>query len=460
MRNIFLSLGLLGVLILHFIILKNITFTAWPEMFSYPYLVNNSYLIYKDFAHPYVPLLTFILAFYYKAAGMNLLTHQYFTWGLILFNDFLIFLICLKILKKSFSLFPVIVYVFLQPIFEGNMLWFDLGTTPFILGFFAVFLYIKDLGRRLFWAGFLLALALLIKQQVIVLVVLISFIIIALKENRKYFQIYLTGLFIPVFFSVLILATLKVLKDYFFWTLEFPLVWLPKFPGYAQIPGKKDIFLLVVLFGLPLIFLISKYRKVSAFTKFLTVSIFASIFMAFPRFSYFHLQPALAVIVVFYALILKDFKKIAPVFILVPVLAGLYLWKDYRPFIGVEDARFYDNQDLELASFVKANSTVEDRIYFIGPHSLLFSLSDRLPSHPWIENYVWHFEIPGLQENQVEGFKREENLVIFKQGFASGNWYDLGVYQPKKILEYINQDFDMIEKNADGVEVWKRKKVE
>lgn len=456
MKNISLILGLLWVLILHFIILRNITFTAWPEMFSYPYLVNNSYLIYKDFAHPYVPLLTFILAFYYKAVGMNLMTHQYFTWGLILINDFLIFLISHKILTKGYVLLPLTIYVFLQPIFEGNMLWFDLGTTPFILGFFAVFLYIKDLGRRLFWAGFLLALALLIKQQVIVLVVLISFIIIALKENRKYFQIYLTGFFIPVFFSLLILATLKVLKDYFFWTLEFPLVWLPKFPGYSQIPGKKDVFFLVILFGLPLFFLISRYQKISKLAKFLLVSIFATIIMSFPRFSYFHLQPALAVIVVFYAVILKDFKKIAPVFILVPVLTGIYLWKDYRPFSGVENARFYDKEDLELASFIKANSRVEDRIYFIGPHSLLFSLSNRLPSRPWIENYVWHFEIPGLQEKQIEGFKREENLVIFRQGFASGNWYDLGVYKPVKIIEYIDQNLKLVNKDKSGLQVWKK----
>lgn len=456
MKNRFIFLGLFGLLFIHLVILKNITFTAWPEMFSYPYLVNNSYLIYKDFAHPYVPLLSFILAFYYKAAGMNLLTHQYFTWGLILFNDLLIFLISCKILTKGYIFIPLAIYVFLQPILEGNMLWFDLGTIPFILGFFVVLLYVKDLARRLFWAGFLLALALLIKQQVIVLVALISFIIIASKENRKYLHIYLTGLFIPIFFSMLILATLKVLQDYFFWTLEFPLIWLPKFPGYAQIPGKKDIFLLVILFGFPLIFLMSKYQKISKFVKFLSVSIFACIIMAFPRFSYFHLQPALAVIVVFYAVILKDFKKIAPVFILIPILAGIYLWKDYRPYSGVENARFYDNQDLELATFVKTNSTVEDRIYFIGPHSLLFSLSNRLPSRPWIENYVWHFEIPGLQEKQIEGFKREKNLVIFKQGFASGNWYDLGVYKPAKIIEYIDQNLKLVNKDKSGLEVWRK----
>lgn len=458
MKNVPLLLVLGSILLTHLFILKNITFTAWPEMFSYPYLVNNDYLIYKDFAHPYVPLLTFLLSFYYQAVGMNLQTHQFFTWGLILVNDFLIFFISYKLLKKVFAFIPLLIYVFLQPIFEGNMLWFDIATTPFILGFFAASLYIKEINRRLFWMGFLIATAILIKQQAVILVFLLSLTILFLKETTKSIYFYILGFSIPIFFVFLILVTFNIFSDYIFWTLEFPLIWLPKFSGYSQMPRKRDIFFLTVLFVFPVMFLISKYLRINTFAKFILVSISATTLMAFPRFSYFHLQPALAVLIIFYAVLLKDFKKIAHIFLLIAVFTGVFLWKDYRPFNGVTQSRFYDDDEIKLTKFIDENTTDEDKLYLMGPHSLLYSLSGTLPPHPWIENYVWHFEIPGLQERQIEGFNREKNLVIFKQGFASGNWYDLGVYKPLKILNYIDRNFEQVNRSEDGIEVWKRKK--
>lgn len=457
MKSPFLLLGFLGLSLIHLLILKQITFTAWPEMFSYPYLMNNGFLIYKDIAHPYVPLLSFILALYYKITGLNLLTHQIFTWGLILINDLLIFLIANKLLKKNLILIPLAIYVFLQPIFEGNMLWFDLVATPFILGSFLIFISIKNSARKLFWFGFLLSLALLVKQQSIVLVGLVFLVLLLSKETRKSIGHFILGGVIPVSAIFAILSVSGAFKDYIFWTLEFPLIWLPKFPGYSDMPVKKDILLLILMFGLPVIFLVKNFFKITIFQKIILISIIAAVIMAFPRFSLFHLQPAIAVLIIFYITVLNQSKKAAIVFLTIGLFYGLLLWKDYRPFIGVETARFYDNEEIELAGFIKQNTTAEDSIYFLGPHSMLYILSGRLPPKPWIENFVWHFEIPGMQEKQIEGFEKERNLVIFKQGAISGNWFDLGTYQPKEIENYIYRNFEMVNKNKEGIEVWKRK---
>ena len=455
--KLYTGLGLFVLIVIHLLILKNITYTAWPEMFSYPYLINKGFLIYKDFAHPYVPLLSLILSLYYKIVGISLISNQLFTWTFILINDFLIFFISKKILKNFFVLGPVAVYVLLQPIFEGNMLWFDLATTPFILGSFLSFLLIKSEKKKLFWFGFLLSLALLIKQQAIVLIGLILIILLLSKETRKQVWYFILGGIVPVcvIFSTLLIQ--GVFKDYLFWTLEFPLIWLPKFPGYTELPGIKNTILLVTLFGLSSLFLIKNFFKIDLFGKITFVSIIATVFMAFPRFSYFHLQPAIAILIVFYTLMLKKSSNVGIFFLMIGVFYGLLLWKDYHPFIGVETARFYDKQDLSLAEFVKDNTRKEDAVYFLGPHSLIFVLADRIPPKPWIENFVWHFEIPGVQSAQIEGFKKEKSLVIFKQSPATGNWYDLDVYQPKEITGYINQNFEAVGKNQSGVEIWKRK---
>lgn len=446
-----------GLILVHLLILKTITYTAWPEMFSYPYLISHDFLIYKDFAHPYVPLLSLILSFYYKITGFSLVSNQFFTWGLILINDALIFFIARKFSKNFSALIPLTIYILLQPIFEGNMLWFDLAVTPFILGSFLSFLYIKDLDRKLFWLGFFLSLTLLVKQQAIILVSFCSVIIFLSKQTRRYFNFFILGGIMPAGFLILILLTFGVFKEYVFWTLEFPLIWIPKFPGYAQLPASKDIVMLILLFCLPAAWLIRNFRTLDTFKKIIFVSIIATVVMTFPRFSYFHLQPAVAVLVVFYAIIDKA-KKAAIVFLIIGISYGIFFWKEYRPFVGVEDARFYDQEDVELADFVKKNSRDDGSVYFLGPHSLTFVLAGRLPPKPWIENFVWHFEIPGMQEKQIEGFKREEYLTIFRQGPVSGQWYDLGSYQPKEVIDFIEANYKIVNRHKSGVEVWQRRK--
>lgn len=455
MKNVLILLGFSGLILIHLLILKTITYTAWPEMFSYPYLINHDFLIYRDFAHPYVPLLSLVLAFYYKIAGLSLTSNQFFTWGLILVNDMMIFLIARKFSKNFSALIPLTIYVLLQPIFEGNMLWFDLATTPLILGSFLSFIYIKDVGRKLFWFGFFLALALMVKQQVILFLVLSSIILVLSKECREYLKFYILGGIIPAGFLLIILLTFGIFKEYIFWTMEFPLIWLPKFPGYSDLPTTKNIIMLLLLFGLPVIWLIKNFPSLDIFRRIILVSIVATVVMAFPRFSYFHLQPAVAVLIIFYITTI-NFKRIGVIFLIIGISYGLFLWKDYRPFVGVELARFYDKQDLDLAKFVKENSREDGSVYFLGPHSLVFVLAGRIPPKPWIENFVWHFEIPGMQEKQIEGFKREEYLVIFKQGPIPGNWYDLGSYQPKEIIDYIESNYEIKGRYKSGIEVWEK----
>lgn len=455
MKNVLILLGFSGLILIHLFILKTITYTAWPEMFSYPYLINHDFLMYRDFAHPYVPLLSLVLAFYYKIAGLSLTSNQIFTWGLILVNDIIIFLIARKFFKSFSALIPLAIYILLQPIFEGNMLWFDLATTPFILGSFLSFIYIKDFGRKFFWFGFLLTITILIKQQAIILIFLTSIILLFSKETRKHFIFYILGGIIPVGFLLIILLTFGIFKDYIFWTMEFPLIWLPKFPGYSDLPTTKNIIMLLLLFGLPIIWLIKNFLSIDIFRRIILVSILATVVMAFPRFSYFHLQPAVAVLIIFYIFTI-NFKRIGAIFLIIGISYGLFLWKDYRPFIGVELARFYDKQDLDLAKFVKENSREDGTVYFLGPHSLVFVLAGRLPPKPWIENFVWHFEIPGMQEKQIEGFKREEYLVIFRQGPIPGKWYGLGSYQPKKIIDYIESNYEIKGRYESGIEVWEK----
>src|SRR3989339_362176 len=111
-------------MIVHWWLLTNLRYTVWPEMMSYPYLFNQGFRLYSDFIYPYTPLLTWLLSGLYKIFGYKLAVVQTFSWSLVLVNDVLIYLMVRRLIKKEWpAFFSVLVYVFLQPFSEGNMVW-------------------------------------------------------------------------------------------------------------------------------------------------------------------------------------------------------------------------------------------------------------------------------------------------------------------------------------------------
>lgn len=453
------NLVLIGLLAVHLFFLANLRFTAWPETFSFPYLVNNKYLIYSDFHHPYQPLLTLVLSVVYKLFGYKLIVLKVFTWSLILVGDILIFLISRKLFSRKLMAFlPLAVFVFLQPVFEGNMLWFDLALLPPLL--FSVYLVISWAENKkwayLFAAGLFLSICLLIKQQSILLVVAFLFFLKTKKASLKEIFTFLVGGALPVFLVVGWLGFMGVFKDYLFWTLYFPLYWLPKIPGYAILPTPEQWLSLFLLTSPLLIGIFRRSRKDRlGLIKFFSLLFFASLIAAFPRFSFLHLQPALGAYVILVGLLLAT-KRIDSMLLIGPVLfVGLAFWIKILPQAS-QPTRFYEQKEVNLAQFIKENTKPSDKVYLLGPHSLHYVLSDRLPPKPWIENYVWHFEIDRMQEKTIQGWEQDMPSAVLWSTPELGNWYDLGTYQPKEITQWIEANYARVKETQTGTWLWKR----
>ena len=126
--------------------LANLQFTAWPEMFSYAYLRNHDFLIYRDMIHPYPPLLTIVLSWIYTIFGYHLWVLKAAAWTVAISTSVLVFLITKEITKKNQSaLISLGLFVFFQPFLEGNMLWFDLAIMPsLLLGLFGVVAAVRE----------------------------------------------------------------------------------------------------------------------------------------------------------------------------------------------------------------------------------------------------------------------------------------------------------------------------
>jgi hypothetical protein len=441
MKKIYLLLfGLIGI---HIFILSKLQFTAWPEMLSFPYMIDNGFVIYKDFHHVYQPLLTYILLGVYKIFGFKLLILKVFTYILIAATDFMIFLNIKKITNKNIlSISALILFILLQPIFDGNMLWFDIAVTlPVLISIYFV-------NNNLFLSGLFIAISFLIKQQSVLLALPIFIYLLANKTDIKDIFKFIFASTIPVFVLFLLLYNYNIFSDYLFWTFKFPLLNLPKIPGYAINPSLRELKILGIVTLTLFTGIIINFKKINS-TLYLLISIvFFLILSAFPRFSLFHLQPALAVFVILIGYLLSLNKK----YFIVLIIPVFILWKNVLINANIED-RFFGADEKLLAIEIKERSKGQ-KVYLLGTSSIEYVLSGTLPPKPWIENYVWHFEIPELQQKMIDGWKIDPPVYIYWSTPKEGNWYDLGTYQPKEVVKYIKINYQKADQQGD-VEIWK-----
>ena len=78
-----------------------------------------------------------------------------------------------------------------------------------------------------------------------------------------------------------------------------------------------------------------------------------------------------------------------------------------------------------------------------------------LPPKPWIDNYIWYMEIDGMQDKIIKGFSKDKPEFIFRKPSQSGNWYSLGTYEPRKIVSFVEKNYEKID-NIGSIEVWRR----
>ncbi len=451
----------------HILILLNLQFTAWPEMLSFPYMIDKGFVIYKDFHHVYQPLLTYLLLGTYKLFGFNILTLKTFTYVLIALIDFVLFIVVKKLTKNNrIAILSLFVYIFLQPVFDGNMLWYDVAVIlPALLSLYFV-------ESSLFLSGFFVAIAFLTKQQAVLLGIPIFIYLLIKKEKLKSILKFIYGCITPVVFLGILLLKFNLISDYLFWTFEFPLIHLPKIEGYAIAPNTKEIGILMLMILTVVVGFVTNYKKIRPIFYVLSFSLAFLILSAFPRFSLFHLQPALAVFIVLIGylfnlgneesttsrsrfLLTSDFIRFWSdkyfVLLLIPIL---YLWKGVI-LNPVKETRFYSQSDVNMGIEIK-KTVGNEKVYFLGPSSINYVLSNTVSSKPWIENYVWHFEIPKLQESVIAGWRDNPPTFIYWSRPKEGNWYDLATYQPEKIVEYIRQNYMKIDEYHD-IEIWRKK---
>ncbi len=449
---------------LHFFFLANLQFTAWPEMLSYSYLRNHGFLIYKDMIHPYPPLLTMALSWAYTLFGYHLWVLKSVAWAVILVSDILVFIITRSTTRRDApAFFAVAAYIFLQPFLEGNMLWFDIAIVlPILLG--TLFL----LRHNLFLAGLFFAAAALTKQTAgLYLLFTILYLLLIKKTSFNQLKYLFYG---PLILGIPLLIRLLqegALVDFLNWTIIYPLTQFGKFPGYVHMevsPGQAfiSIFLLV-----PLLIIIIKNKEILKDSVFQVLFPFLviALIIIYPRFSFFHFQTALVFLVILYGLLFNQMKIKRFKLLLITSYLLLIFFAIHRPLLSSEwgrETRFYAKEDLELAQTIQSKVPQSEKVFLLGLHSGLYVMAGRVPPKRWTDNFGWYLEIPGVQEEIIARWENSSAggppHFIFWRTPSPGNWFDLGTYQPQKIVRWIEEHYTKEEEVKPGVWLWERAK--
>lgn len=455
---------LLGIItVVHLMILHQLTFTAWPEMLSYPYLLINHFALYKDFIMPYPPGLVVALAIVYKLFGSSVQTLILTTHSWIILTDLVFFLCLIKISpKNSVRLTVMIIYIVLQSILEGNMLWFDYATVmPLCLASFFVFQSEhRSFHRWLISAGLALGLAVLIKQIAIVYVVLAFAYFLTLPDRWAKLKSLSLGLALALVPFVIYLLLTGSLIDFWNWALFYPMTAWSHFPGYVQFAITRTWLLTLFTLAMPLLGLIMLRKKIfrDLSLGWLGLMLVAALIAVYPRFSFFHLQPTLAFLMLIFARI-ADRIEIWPRwgYLGLLVIAAVVIFTKQLPFQRGSSVRFNQPADQATDNLISSYVRPGQPTLLLNIFSSHYALTQTLPTKPWGDIFGWYLEIPGIQQWIIQGLKSERPEYIFRQKPITGNWFDLGVYEPRQLLDELKRHYERIAEKGT-IEIWQRKR--
>lgn len=456
----------ISLLAFHLFLLVHLRFTAWPEMFSYPYLKNHGFLLYRDMVYPYPPVLTLTLSYLYKLFGYKLSVLEWFSWSVILFSTVCVWLLAKQVGKSERAgIVAAACYVFLQPFLDGNMLWFDIAIVPpVILG--TLFL----LRKNLLWSGMFFALAAFTKQTAGLFYIVTLIIVLRetpIRSRLARLKVVLPFLIGPLVLGVPFLIRLwqeRAIGGFWNWVVWYPITQWSKFPGYVQMSlGRHDGLVVSALFTLLLMLILAQRKIVKQKGLLVILSMTAIGLMAvYPRFSFFHFQVVLAFWAVALGILLNNIKwsvvNVATSFVIVIFIFRLIHYPVLRTDWNKE-ARFYGNDDLAFAQELKATTKSADKVFLQGISSQYYVMADRLPPKPWADNYVWYLEIPSVQEQILSGWEVNKPDVVIWKSPGTGAWYKPGVYQPQQIVNFVAQNYTKDQELRPGIWVWRKKEL-
>lgn len=441
-------------LIFHALILFRLIFFPYPELFIYPYLVDQGLLPYKQILDQHFPGLMFLPINLHSLGMLTPNIARVWLVTVVLLTQIILFLITKKITKSSnIALLSSFLYLIWQPFFEGWILWIDTFLPLFYLpAFYFTYQALTERNiRAVFLSGLLLGLGLLFKQVTSPLIVLVFILIWIRYKDFKILTFYLIGIFPVPVLMCLYLISIGVFSDFWYWAVVFNLTTFAKFG--RKLPFLSEGLRMVTVYTPALLSLMLKDFKLGVT---LLVFILGSLASIYARFDFIHLQPSLPFVALGTALIfdrLKSspaFKFISLGYLAVVILLLTIFYKGHLS----NKVYFYDANMQKTAQTISSLTHQGEEIFIFGPPPHLYQLTHTLPA-----GKVFIFQFPWFMmeaEGKIlTGLRESKPRLIVAQPDVTIEGKNLFEFAPN-INRYINDNYSILD-SVGSYKILKRK---
>lgn len=453
------NIVLLIIAVVHILLLLQIRFFPYPELMIYSYLTDSGMTPYLQIIDQHFPGIMFFPVNLYSLGIDTVPELRVVHLFLIACNHILIFLILQRITgSKKKALIANLLFLIWQPYYEGYVLWIESFATTLLL--ISAYFLVKNKDH--FYGGLFLGLALLFKQVVAPLIVLI--LVYILLTSRQQIGRYLAGLSVSVLAIVLFVVYYDNWQSFYYWTFVFNIT------TFAQM-GRKFVTMNELIRTLPIfgsafiaitLQLVGKKKQnkpQKSTIKYLQndqIVIFiyfvGSLFFAYARFDFVHLQPAL----VFAILILGWFfsSSSKAVFRLATFLfvltSAIYLLPSFYRSNQTSEVAFFGRFEDKLKDKVQKYTIKGDKIFAMATTPHLYYLSDRMPPGGiFVFQFPWFMK--EAEDDILNGILAEPPKLVVRDPKATVQGFNLISFMPN-INTYINEHYTQVD-NIQGTQI-------
>ena len=398
------------IIAFHSWLLTKLNLFPYPELFVYPYLAENGLLPYKQIFDQHFPSLLMTPFNFYDLGLRNPESARLFLIGSVVITHLILFLISRKLLTNF-------IYLIVQPLFEGYILWLDTFLAPILLlaFYFSQKIVHEKKDEYAIFTGLFLGLALFFKQVMFPLYIAVGIYIFYKTRSLRNTAIYFITGAIPLLLTILWIFSKSLLPDFWYWAVQF------NFEVYSKLGRKLPTFTQlarVVVFFLPAFYVVlARFKKEK---DFLLSGIFLvfSLFTAVSRFEFVHLQPALPFVALLTAyFIISKLKYRVATLAIITITTIVWLPVFYKKSVG-NRIYFFEPETIKTAQVVNSLTFKTDSIFILGAQPVIYPLSDRLPSGKVFSvNLPWNMKV--AEDKILQGLDKDKPKIIVRDPSAT-----------------------------------------
>lgn len=425
---------LILIQLIHSFLLWILPFYPYPELFIYPYLTSHGFLPYQNILDQHFPGLMFFPINFYTLGFRDPISFKILMILVVIIQSGFIYKITRQFSNKTVAMIVCIVFTIWQPFFDGNQFWINSLLPLLLLPAFWFFL-----NKKWSWLGFFIGLGIVFKQTVAPLALLLPIFILIQKPSQKIHSIarYVLAGMTPPILMLIYFYRIGVIKDFFYWTIQFNLTTYAKEGSLAPTIGQ----LLRLTFPIGIVILSSRIKN------FRNLSIWSIVWLtllsigSLTRFELIHFLPIVPLfsiclgILVYNWILEKRFKRLAVLVILTVVWVSHFYYRQN----GYLSIHYFEPETLQLVELIKLKTKPQDKIFLLGVHPHLYALTNTLPPEKvFVFQFPWFLEISG--QRVLESLKKDPPRIIVYDSASQIDGMHLRNYADY-LVRYVQENF-------------------